>query len=122
MDRDASFWTAGRPVAVHPHAGPAVEVGLPQAITCRVTPDTDGNSGKGCGAHELARLIVSGGHARIGPHLNRGAEHRSGHLARTERAGGVAADEHTDEVGAAGDRVDHDVRADLLGKPQCRGL
>ena len=91
-----------------------------QPLTRRITPDADGNGGKCLQAHQLARHIVIG----PGPVLidiNRRAQHRPRHLPGPERSSGIAGDEAAHEIGAPGDRVDHDLRSQLLGKPVGRG-
>ncbi|CAB4879558.1 unannotated protein [freshwater metagenome] len=101
----------GDPVAVAPHTWVPVEVGAAVARAVVVAEKAERHRGHGCGDHEFA--LHTGG-APVAVLVKRGglpAENLSGDLAVHHRHHRVPADEATADVGAAGDRVDDDVRS-----------
>jgi hypothetical protein len=116
VDDRAAARRDAQPVAVAPDAGVHVEVALAVAAVFRVVPEHERHRGHGRAADQFADFVDQR-LARVVEGLDPGAEAAALHLAQIHRQRRHAADEAAGEVGAAGDRVEPDVAADVVVNP-----
>ena len=116
VDDGAAARGDAQPVAVAPDTGVHVEVALAVAAVFRVVPELERHRGHGRAADQFADLVDQR-LARIVEGFDPGAEAAALHLAQIHRQRDHAADEAAGEVGAAGDRVEPDVVADVVVYP-----
>ena len=113
VDDDAAMRGPFGEVAMRPDAGKPLEIGAPVLRAIRIVPEHDRHGREGHGADELA-LLAPDRAARLVEHIDRHAEARPLDLAAPDGLRRYAEHEAGDDVGAAGNRGEVDIRLDRL--------
>ena len=101
------------PVAVPPHPRPSLEVRRPILASVRIIPECDRHARKRCRTDQLTRLA----HQRtsiVAPHLDAHSVAARLKLSAIDGLRGIAKGEAGDDVGAAADAAQSDVRLHAL--------